>query len=111
MTKNNQNVCFRETRELNLVDICREKQACGASDSRRRAQGGGGRGWSFIIFGSRKGWRACVWEGGGGSYKLSVGGINGTLLVRMGGARGAGSMLVGVTVCSHCLPTATVGRG
>lgn len=66
----------------------------------------GGSGWSFIIF-VRPGGKRGV--GVGGSYKLSVGGINGVLLVRMGGVRGARSMLVGVTVCFHCLPTAISG--
>lgn len=45
------------------------------------------------------------------SYKLSVGGINVALLVRAGrGGEGARSMLVGVTVCSHCLSTVISGR-
>lgn len=47
---------------------------------------------------------------GGLSYKLSVGGINVALLVKAGRGEGAGSMLVGVTVCSHCLSTVTSGR-
>lgn len=55
-----------------------------------------------------------VEEKGGGarglSYKLSVGGINVALLVKGGGAEGARSMLVGVTVCSHCLSTVISGR-
>lgn len=55
-----------------------------------------------------------VEKGGGAvglSYKLSVGGINVVLLVRVGeGGEGAGSMLVGVTVCSHCLSTVISGR-
>lgn len=41
-------------------------------------------------------------------YKLSVGGINVAMLVRW--RMEGGSMLVGVTVCSHCLPTATSGH-
>ena len=55
-----------------------------------------------------------VEEGGGAwglSYKLSVGGINVALLVEgRRGSEGAGSMLVGVTVSSHCLSTVISGR-
>lgn len=50
---------------------------------------------------------------GGVSYKLSVGGINVVMLVRWqegGWGGGDRSMLVGVTVCSHCLLTATSGH-
>lgn len=72
---------------------------------REVAQGRGG--WSFIIFVSsgRKG----RWSRGL-SYKLSVGGINVALLVRAGSVGGARSMLVGVTVCSHCLSTVISGH-
>lgn len=71
----------------------------------------GGRDWSFIIFVSpgRKG----RWSRGGGgcSYKLSVGGINVALWVKeRRGSEGARSMLVGVTVCSHCLSTVISGH-
>lgn len=64
-------------------------------------------GWSFIIFVSPG--RKRRWGGGGLSYKLSVGGINVALLVKAGRGWGAGSMLVGVTVCSHCLSTVISG--
>lgn len=54
-----------------------------------------------------------VEKGGGAeglSYKLSVGGINVALLARAGRGEGARSMLLGVTVCSHCLSTVISGR-
>lgn len=64
-------------------------------------------GWSFIIFVSPGGKGRCS---RGLSYKLSVGGNNVVLLVRAGRGEGARSMLVGVTVCSHCLSTVISGH-